>query len=186
MYEGFTYISEHGIMRKDEYQPYDRRKNKCRISDQDLAKKNHIKDIGYVEHDGRSNEELIEILQKQPISVAIRTSGMMQSYRGGIMTEGHLRCSSTHNEVNHGVLLVGYGSVGDGSQKNKAGERVYSGHCKNYFIVRNSWGGSWGEEGFFKLCSDGLGSETTPLGTCLINKYATWPTMNKEDIEEIE
>jgi hypothetical protein len=30
----------------------------------DLARKKHIKDIGYVENDGRTNEELKELLQK--------------------------------------------------------------------------------------------------------------------------
>jgi len=34
-----------------------------------------------------------------------------------------------------------------------------------------------------KLCSDGLGSKDTPLGTCLVNKYAVWPTMDKNDID---
>ena len=31
------------------------------------------------------------------------------------MTERHLHCSNPSDEVNHGVLLVGYGSVGDGA-----------------------------------------------------------------------
>lgn len=90
------------------------------------------------------------------------------------MTENYLHCSNTKNEVNHGVLLVGYGSV--------TNEQVHYGQCKDYWIVRNSWGPNWGENGFFKLCADGVGSSETPMGTCLINKYATWPTMNKDDI----
>jgi len=35
----------------------------------------------------------------------------------------------------------------------------------------------------FRLCADGLGTSSTPLGTCLVNKYAVWPTMDKSDIE---
>jgi hypothetical protein len=101
---------------------------------------------------------------------------MMSSYRSGIMTEKFLNCSSTRNEVNHGIVIVGYGT-------NKGEERIYGNEtCEDYFIIRNSWGSQWGEKGFFKLCADGLGSSKTPLGTCLLNKYATWPTMDIKDV----
>lgn len=109
------------------------------------------------------------------------TTGMLNHYRSGILTEKYLRCSDKNKEVNHGVLLVGYGSVGDSSDSN---DNVKSGSCVDYWIIRNSWGKSWGEDGFFKLCADDVGSKSTPLGTCLVNKYATWPTMDVNDIVE--
>jgi len=62
MYEGFKYVSEHGILKKDDYQRFTHSHHACRIKDSELAKKNHIKDIGYREHDGRYNEELRELL----------------------------------------------------------------------------------------------------------------------------
>lgn len=55
MYEGFEYISKHGLLKRDDYFQFSSHRNKCRISDEDLIKKEHIKDIGYVEHDGRDN-----------------------------------------------------------------------------------------------------------------------------------
>ena len=179
MYEGFAYVSEHGILKKDDYSKFSHSHHVCRIKDEELAKKNHIKDIGYVEHDGRYNEELRELLQKQPISIAIYSTGRLMHYRDGILTEKFLRCSSSNNEVNHGVLLVGYGSTDDSSNES---DKAKGSSCKNYWIVRNSWGPDWGHDGFFKLCADGLGDKATPLGTCLINKYATWPTMDKKDM----
>ena len=72
-----------------------------------------------------------------------------------------------------------YGKINPNDQE----DRAAAGECENYWVIRNSWGGSWGEEGFFKLCADNVGSDKTPLGTCLINKYAVWPTMNPNDIE---
>lgn len=51
----------------------------------------------------------------------MRTTAYMNAYSGGIMTEDMLRCSSTENEVNHGVLLVGYGKRTD--------EQVHYGQC---------------------------------------------------------
>lgn len=181
MYEGFEYISDYGILKKEDYRQFNRNTYKCKISDRELEHKNHIKDIGYRELDGRTNEELKEMLLRQPISIGMKTTGTLNSYNSGIMTEDFLRCSDPHQEVNHGVLLVGYGSVGDSTNLNGV-EHIRSGHCKNYWIIRNSWGGNWGEKGMMRVCADGLGSDKTPLGTCLVNKFATWPTMDKSDV----
>lgn len=95
------------------------------------------------------------------------------SYSRGVVTEDYLHCSKERYSVNHGVVVVGYGKVKD--------EKTL-GHCSEYWIVRNSWGPNWGEDGFFNLCMDGAGSEKTPLGTCLINEYGTWPTIKKASI----
>ena len=48
--------------------------------------------------------------------------------------------------------------------------------------MRNSWGPRWGDKGHFKICADHHGSKKLPYGTCLLNKYSTWPTNNKNDI----
>ena len=74
-----------------------------------------MKDIGYKEHDGRTNAELRELLQNQPISVGIKTTNYLNHYHDGVLTEKFLRCSNPDDEVNHGVLLVGYGHNGDSS-----------------------------------------------------------------------
>ena len=61
----------------------------------------------------------------------------MSGYDEGIFTEEYLRCSSTRDEVNHGVLLVGYGTTQN--------ESVIGGNkCQKYWVVRNSWGPQWG------------------------------------------
>lgn len=58
-----------------------------------------------------TNEQLKLQLLKGPIAVGIYTTGLLQSYSHGIATEDILRCSDPQNEVNHGVVLVGFGQT---------------------------------------------------------------------------
>lgn len=59
------------------------------------------------------------------------------------------------DKVNHGVLLVGYGT--DNSTK----------PSKDYWIIKNSWGSSWGEDGYLRL--------ERGTNRCGITKYVTYP-----------
>lgn len=57
-----------------------------------------------------------------------------QHYSGGVFYEK----SCTSKVLDHGVLVVGYGT------HNKVA----------YWLVKNSWGASWGEKGYVKIARD--------------------------------
>ena len=91
------------------------------------------------------------------------------------MTEEFLDCSDGKDAVNHGVVVVGYGKSETKQEKE---------WCDEYWIVRNSWGKKWGENGFFKLCMDDAGSELMPYGICQLNRFPTYPTMDEHPIDQ--
>jgi C1A family cysteine protease len=75
-------------------------------------------------------------LAKQPISSVIRSNcGTLSSYKKGILTDdGDCACDNP-SCIDHAILLVGYDDTSD----------------PPYFKLKNSWGTSWGEDGYFRI-----------------------------------
>ncbi|XP_054778206.1 P34 probable thiol protease-like [Prosopis cineraria] len=103
-----------------------------------------------------SENSLFCSVAKQPISVSFYANQDFMSYKSGIFVGANCSSigSSTHN---HAVLIVGYGSLGAG---------------QDYWIVKNSWGASWGQRGyiFIKRNTD------STQGVCDINYAGAYPT----------
>ena len=80
-----------------------------------------------------------------PVSIAFDVSNDFMDYSGGVFVDS--TCLQDPEHVNHAVLIVGYG--------NENGQ--------DYWIVKNSWGPSWGEDGYFRILR---GKNACGLATC--------------------
>jgi cathepsin F len=106
-----------------------------------------------------SNEDIIleSLFEHGPLSVLLDAS-QLQYYKGGIWT-GHMDAAPSvsgckQQEMNHAVLLVGYGVDVDADNVETP-----------YWVVKNSWGESWGEDGYFRILRNantcGIANEVT-------------------------
>ena len=73
-----------------------------------------------------------------PVSVAIDASlNTFQFYSDGVFYDEN--CKNAAENLNHAVLVVGFGVEGDGTK---------------YWIVKNSYGPQWGNGGYIKMAKD--------------------------------
>lgn len=142
----FQYVEKNGIETESDY-PYKGSDGKCAVS----GSKTSWKINGFVDVPQNVSAQLKAAVAQQPVSVAIEADGFwFQFYFGGIFS------SSCGTNLDHGVLVVGYGTESG----------------KNYWTVKNSWGGSWGEKGYIRIADNGDGP-----GLCGIQMCASYPTV---------
>jgi len=101
---------------------------------------------------GHTDEDLMAALAQQPVSVAIEADQTsFQLYKSGVLTS---RCGTN---LDHGVLAVGYGTE----------------NGQDFYRIKNSWGPSWGDEGFIKIAR-GVSQKG---GQCGVLLAASFPTL---------
>ncbi|XP_053387369.1 procathepsin L-like [Mercenaria mercenaria] len=148
MDQAFKYIKENNGIDTEASYPYKGVNEKCKFDAANVG----ATDTGFVDVKSKSESDLQSaVATVGPISVAIDASHMsFQLYRSGIYHS--FFCSQTR--LDHGVLAVGYGADGG----------------KDYWIVKNSWGESWGEQGYIKMSRN-------RDNNCGIATQASYPTV---------
>jgi len=106
------------------------------------------------------------LVTQQPVATYMNVPACVVSYVSGVLRDSDCQCSdSTYfalEQPQQAVVVVGY-SVNDETPG-----------CSGYWLVKNSWGASWGESGYIKLCipTDPLALK---MGTCNVLGYPQIP-----------
>ncbi|CAD8074138.1 unnamed protein product [Paramecium sonneborni] len=124
MYDGFAYASKYGIAIRSEY-PYAAVDQQCQAK----KTKTRYQFSGFVDVESLNPNAYVEAAAEHALSVGINASGInFQLYRKGIY---NAKCDSRKEAINHGVTNVGY--------------------APEYYLIKNSWGISWGEQGYIRF-----------------------------------
>ena len=127
----FQYIIRNGLCTNLSY-PYE--------AERGLCQKRNCEPVVQIKNfsDVTQNNEtaLAQAVSKQPVSVAIQANKRsFQMYQSGIYNDPE--CGT---QLDHGVLVVGYGTDTDLNM--------------SYWIIKNSWGTDWGENGYIRIAKD--------------------------------
>ncbi|KAL2464672.1 KDEL-tailed cysteine endopeptidase CEP1 [Forsythia ovata] len=149
MEDAFEFIVKNkGIATESTY-PYEAADGACNKKEE----LSHAAKIsGFEKVPANSEKALLKAVANQPVSVSIDASGMaFQFYSGGVFT------GDCGTELDHGVTAVGYGRTSNGTK---------------YWLVKNSWGSSWGEEGYIMMQRD-IGAKEGLCGIAMDSSYPT-------------
>jgi len=140
----FKYVEAKGVETEANY-PYTAASGTCKY----VASKAVFKNTGYSDVTANNPTQLKAAVANGPVSIAIEADqSVFQQYTSGTIS------SNCGTSLDHGVLIVGYTST--------------------YWIVKNSWGTSWGQQGYVNIAS---GTQNNGAGVCGINSEPSYPTL---------
>jgi len=141
-----TYSRTHPLATEKEW-PYTATDGSCK------SVSGHVSATANNSVKARSGDALKAAIESGPVSVTVEADrSVFQGYKSGI-----LNSTACGTSLNHAITAVGWGTSGS----------------QDYYIVRNSWGSSWGDRGYINIASTRTGN-----GICGIQQVSVWPTTN--------
>ena len=140
-----TYLESHGQELTSDY-PYTARDGSCSYAS--AKGQVNVKSIHNVTP--QSIDQLKAAIAVGPTSVTVEADTyVFQMYTGGV-----LNSTSCGTQLDHAITAVGYGNEGG----------------QDYYLVRNSWGASWGDQGYIKIAA------VAGKGICGIQQTSLYPS----------
>ena len=129
--------------------------------------------FGYCELDFEAGEAaLMAAVSRHPVAVGINANKAFQLYASGIISSKDCGPAPHTAEmeimaINHAVVVTGWG------------EEMVGGRAMKYWILKNSFGEGWGENGYFKLERGAHTLDREGFGTCGMYFESVYPVMDE-------
>jgi hypothetical protein len=129
--------------------------------------------FGYCELDFEAGEAaLMAAVSRHPVAVGINANKVFQLYASGIISSKDCGPAPHTAEmeimaINHAVVVTGWG------------EEMVGGRAMKYWILKNSFGEGWGENGYFKLERGAHTLDREGFGTCGMYFESVYPVMDE-------
>ncbi|EER94674.1 ervatamin-C [Sorghum bicolor] len=126
---GYKWVIQNGGLTTEANYPYQARRYQCNRSKagQRAARISNYRQLP------QGEAQLQQAVAQQPVAAAIEMGGSLQFYSGGVWSG---QCGT---RMNHAITVVGYGADSSGVK---------------YWLVKNSWGQTWGERGYLRMRKD--------------------------------
>lgn len=134
MTNAYNYLMQSGGLMEEKSYPYTGRQGECKFDEEKIAVR--VTNFTVIPLD--EQQMMANLVHRGPLAVGLNAA-FMQTYIKGLSCP--LICP--RKWINHGVLLVGYGA---------RGYSILRLGFKPYWIIKNSWGKQWGEQGYYRLC----------------------------------
>lgn len=128
----FQYIKDYGLLPEEEY-PYIA-KNDWRLGCRYNRAKVIGRSAGYMNLPKGDEAALaVAVANAGPVAIGMQSKySNLRFYKSGI----HFSTRCDHKFIDHAMVVVGYGTSPDGG---------------DYWLVKNSWGQEWGENGYVRM-----------------------------------
>lgn len=148
MDNAFHFMMDNGICSESDYAYTASSKESCQTCDT-VATVKSCRDVT-----PNNQQDLKSAVSMNPVSIAIEAdTRVFQFYSGGVLSD-----DACGTNLDHGVLIVGFG------EENNV----------PYWLVKNSWGDTWGDEGYIKILRS---DEVNDPGICGIAMQPSFPVV---------